>query len=81
MFESKIVGGAVPKEFIAGVEKGLESIKENGLLAGFPLIDFKATLTDGKYHDVDSSVLAFEIAAARPSELKRRALPSSWSRS
>ena len=63
VFESKIVGGAIPKEFIPGVEKGLESIKEGGLLAGFPLIDFKATLTDGKFHDVDSSVLAFEIAA------------------
>ncbi len=65
VFESAIVGGAVPKEYIPGVEKGLESVKDNGLLAGFPLIDFKATLTDGKYHDVDSSVLAFEIAAAR----------------
>src|SRR5580704_6744164 len=62
-FESKIVGGNVPKEYIPGVEKGLESVKENGLLAGFPVIDFKATLTDGAYHDVDSSVLAFEIAA------------------
>ena len=62
-FESKIVGGNVPKEFIPGVEKGLASVKENGLLAGFPVIDFKATLTDGAYHDVDSSVLAFEIAA------------------
>ena len=62
-FESKIVGGNVPKEFIPGVEKGLASVKENGLLAGFPVIDFKATLTDGDYHDVDSSVLAFEIAA------------------
>ncbi|MEJ0065511.1 MAG: elongation factor G [Caulobacteraceae bacterium] len=62
-FESKIVGGNVPKEFIPGVEKGLAAIKENGLLAGFPVIDFKATLTDGAYHDVDSSVLAFEIAA------------------
>jgi elongation factor G len=62
-FESSIVGGAVPKEFIPGVIKGLESVKENGLLAGFPVIDFKATLIDGAYHDVDSSVLAFEIAA------------------
>jgi elongation factor G len=62
-FESKVVGGAVPKEFIPGVEKGLASAKENGLLAGFPVIDFKATLVDGAYHDVDSSVLAFEIAA------------------
>ena len=62
-FESKVVGGAVPKEFVPGVEKGLLSAKENGLLAGFPVIDFKATLIDGAYHDVDSSVLAFEIAA------------------
>jgi len=62
-FESKVVGGNVPKEFVPGVEKGLASVKENGLLAGFPVIDFKATLTDGDYHDVDSSVLAFEIAA------------------
>ncbi len=62
-FESKIVGGAVPKEYIPGVEKGVESVKDSGPLAGFPVIDFKATLLDGKYHDVDSSVLAFEIAA------------------
>jgi elongation factor G len=76
VFESKIVGGAVPKEFIPGVEKGLESIKESGLLAGFPLIDFKATLTDGKYHDVDSSVLAFEIAArAAFRELREKGAP------
>jgi elongation factor G len=76
VFESKIVGGSVPKEFIPGVEKGLESIKDNGLLAGFPLIDFKATLTDGKYHDVDSSVLAFEIAArAAFRELKDKGAP------
>ena len=63
IFESAIVGGAVPKEYIPGVEKGLTSSKENGLLAGFPVIDFKATLIDGAYHDVDSSVLAFEIAS------------------
>ncbi len=62
-FESKIVGGAVPKEYIPGVVKGLESAKETGVVAGFPMIDFKATLTDGNYHDVDSSALAFEIAA------------------
>jgi elongation factor G len=62
-FESTIVGGSVPKEYIPGVIKGLESAKENGLLAGFPVIDFKATLYDGGFHDVDSSVLAFEIAA------------------
>ena len=76
VFESKIVGGAIPKEFIPGVEKGLESVKENGLLAGFPLIDFKATLTDGKFHDVDSSVLAFEIAArAAFKELREKGAP------
>ncbi|MDB5417414.1 MAG: fusA [Phenylobacterium sp.] len=63
VFDSAVVGGAVPKEYIPGVEKGLMSVKDNGLLAGFPLIDFKATLVDGAYHDVDSSVLAFEIAS------------------
>jgi len=62
-FESKIVGGSVPKEYIPGVEKGLEASRETGVLAGFPVIDFKVTLVDGAYHDVDSSVLAFEIAA------------------
>ena len=63
IFESKIVGGNVPKEYIPGVQKGLEMAKESGVIAGFPVIDFKATLVDGGYHDVDSSVLAFEIAA------------------
>ncbi|MBN9542173.1 MAG: elongation factor G, partial [Alphaproteobacteria bacterium] len=63
VFESKIVGGSVPKEYIPGVVKGLEASKESGALAGFPVIDFKVTLLDGAYHDVDSSVLAFEIAA------------------
>ncbi len=63
VFESKIVGGAIPKEFIPGVEKGLNAIKETGVVAGYPMIDFKATLIDGAFHDVDSSVLAFEIAA------------------
>ncbi|MGE3623770.1 MAG: elongation factor G [Bdellovibrionales bacterium] len=62
-FESKIVGGSVPKEYIPGVEKGLAASVDNGVIAGFPTIDFKATLTDGAYHDVDSSALAFEIAA------------------
>jgi len=62
-FESKIVGGSVPKEFIPGVEKGLAASRDTGVLAGFPVIDFKVTLIDGAYHDVDSSVLAFEIAA------------------
>ncbi len=62
-FESKIVGGAVPKEYIPGVEKGIKSVMDSGPLAGFPVIDFKVQLIDGAYHDVDSSVLAFEIAA------------------
>ncbi|WP_282027022.1 elongation factor G [Limimaricola cinnabarinus] len=62
-FESKIVGGAVPKEYIPGVEKGIKSVMDSGPLAGFPVIDFKVELLDGKFHDVDSSVLAFEIAS------------------
>ena len=62
-FESKIVGGSVPKEYIPGVEKGIKSVMDSGPLAGFPVIDFKVALLDGAYHDVDSSVLAFEIAA------------------
>ncbi|MFT5364425.1 MAG: elongation factor G [Dinoroseobacter sp.] len=61
-FESKVVGGAVPKDFIPGVEKGIRSVMDSGPLAGFPVIDFKVALVDGKFHDVDSSVLAFEIA-------------------
>jgi len=63
IFESKIVGGAVPKEYIPGVQKGIESVMGSGPLAGFPMLGVKATLIDGAYHDVDSSVLAFEIAA------------------
>ena len=62
-FENEIVGGAVPKEYIPGVEKGLESVLGSGVLAGFPVVDLKVTLIDGKYHDVDSSALAFEICA------------------
>jgi elongation factor G len=63
IFESKIVGGRVPKEYIPGVEKGIKLSTETGFLAGFPVIDFKCTLVDGAFHDVDSSVMAFEIAA------------------
>jgi len=62
-FESKIVGGRVPREYIPGVEKGINSSTETGFLAGFPVIDFKCTLVDGAFHDVDSSVMAFEIAS------------------
>ncbi len=61
-FESKIVGGSIPKEYIPGVEKGILSVMDSGPLAGFPVIDFKVQLIDGKFHDVDSSILAFEIA-------------------
>ena len=62
-FASKVVGGTVPKEYIPGVEKGVKGSLDNGVLAGFPVIDFKVELTDGAYHEVDSSALAFEIAA------------------
>ena len=76
VFESTVVGGNVPKEFVTGVQKGIESAKDNGLLAGFPVIDFKATLYDGGYHDVDSSVLAFEIASrAAFRELRDKGAP------
>jgi elongation factor G len=61
-FENKVVGGNVPKEYIPGVQKGVQSVVESGVLAGFPILDVKVTLTDGAYHDVDSSVMAFEIA-------------------
>ncbi|MCQ8781803.1 elongation factor G [Mangrovibrevibacter kandeliae] len=62
-FESKIVGGSVPKEYVPGVEKGIKSVMGAGPLAGFPMVDIKAELIDGAFHDVDSSVLAFEIAS------------------
>lgn len=62
-FTSEIVGGAVPKEYIPGVEKGLKGAQETGIIAGFPVVDFKVRLIDGAFHDVDSSALAFEIAA------------------
>ncbi|GGD05649.1 elongation factor G [Aquisalinus flavus] len=63
VFSNSIVGGSIPKEYIPGVEKGLKSVQEAGLLVGFPILDFEVELYDGAYHDVDSSVLAFEIAA------------------
>jgi elongation factor G len=62
VFENAITGGSVPREYVPGVEKGLKAARETGVLSGFPMIDFKATLVDGASHDVDSSVLAFEIA-------------------
>jgi elongation factor G len=63
VFDSKVVGGNVPKEYVPGVQKGIESVLTNGVIAGFPIVDVKATLLDGAYHEVDSSVMAFEIAA------------------
>jgi len=63
VFENKVVGGNVPKEFIPGVEKGVQSVIDAGVLAGFPILDVKCTLIDGASHDVDSSVMAFEIAS------------------
>jgi elongation factor G len=63
VFENKVVGGSVPKEFVPGVEKGLESVLGSGVLAGFPVVDLKVALIDGASHDVDSSALAFEIAS------------------
>ena len=63
VFENDVVGGTVPKEYIPGVEKGLKLAKESGVIAGFPMIDFKATLIDGQYHDVDSNVMTFDIAS------------------
>jgi elongation factor G len=76
VFENKVIGGNVPKEYVPGVEKGLESVLGSGVLAGFPVVDLKVTLIDGAYHDVDSSALAFEIAAkAALKEALREAAP------
>lgn len=63
-FDSKIVGGAVPREYIAPAQQGIEEAMKNGVLAGFPLVDVKATIVDGSYHDVDSSEMAFKIAGS-----------------
>ncbi|MCD6120539.1 MAG: elongation factor G [Spirochaetales bacterium] len=64
LFENKVVGGRVPKEYIPAVQKGVEEAKENGVLAGYPVVDFRATLLDGSYHEVDSSEMAFKVAAS-----------------
>ena len=81
-FVSKIVGGNVPKEYIPGVEKGIQSVMDNGPVAGFPMLGVKATLLDGAYHDVDSSVLAFEIAArAASAKVPRKPVRNCLSRS
>ncbi len=76
VFEDQIVGGAIPKEYIPGVEKGIQSVIDTGVLAGFPMLDVKVTLVDGAYHDVDSSVMAFEIAGrAAFREAAKKAAP------
>jgi elongation factor G len=63
VFENKVVGGNIPREYIPAVEKGIQGVSKTGVLAGYQFIDFKVTLLDGAYHDVDSSALAFELAA------------------
>jgi elongation factor G len=76
VFEDETVGGSVPKEYVPSVEKGLRMQKEDGVLARFPTVDFKATLVDGSYHDVDSNALTFEIAAkAAFREAMKKAAP------
>jgi elongation factor G len=64
VFENKIVGGAVPREYIPAVQNGIEESMKNGMLAGFPLLDLKARIVDGSYHDVDSNEMAFKIAGS-----------------
>jgi elongation factor G len=76
LFENKIVGGAVPKEYVPAVEKGVKEAMETGVLAGYPMVDVKVALTDGSYHDVDSSEMAFKIAGSMGfKEAVRRAKP------
>src|SRR5690606_35339801 len=64
VFESKIVGGSIPREYIAPIQAGIEESMKNGVIAGYPLVDIKATVVDGSYHDVDSSEMAFKIAGS-----------------
>jgi elongation factor G len=64
VFENEIVGGAVPREYVPAVEKGIKEAMETGVLAGYPMVDVKVALTDGSYHEVDSSEMAFKIAGS-----------------
>ena len=83
VFENKIVGGSVPREYIPAVEKGIREALESGVLAGYPVVDIQVSLMDGSYHDVDSSEMAFKIAGsmAFKDAVKRRRAPCSSSRS
>ena len=63
-FENKIIGGVIPKEFIAPIDQGIQEAAKSGVLSGYEVVDFKATLVDGSYHDVDSSEMAFKIAGS-----------------
>jgi len=77
VFENKIIGGAVPKEYVPAVEKGIKEAMETGVLAGYPMVDIKVQLTDGSYHDVDSSEMAFKIAGSMGfKEACRKAKPA-----
>ncbi len=81
-FENKVVGGNIPREYIPAVEKGLQEAMQTGVLAGYPLVDFRVTLEDGSYHEVDSSEMAFKICASMASRTRcRRASRCCWSRS
>ena len=64
LFENKIIGGAIPKEYIPAVEKGIKEAAESGVLAGYPVVDIRVTLTDGSFHEVDSSEMAFKLAGS-----------------
>jgi len=64
-FVSEVVGGAIPREFIPAIQKGVKEALENGVIAGYPLVDIKVAVTDGSYHDVDSSEIAFKIAGSQ----------------
>jgi elongation factor G len=76
VFENKIVGGAIPKEYISSIDAGIREAMEAGVLAGFPVVDIKVTLVDGSYHDVDSSEMAFKVAGSMAfKEASRRARP------
>lgn len=73
-FESKVVGGSIPREFIAPIQAGIEESMKNGVYAGFPLVDIKAVVVDGSYHDVDSSEMAFKIAGSMALKARMRSV-------